>query len=311
MPRWRAGGWSAIGLVTLGLVGAFIAALDPQLCLFAVIGFGAGFLLRAKLFWKALGILVMSVLGIILVLFVFSLLQGCLSLSRFEESGTYTIHIRFDPSGRLWVIEEQVLLPKSLNAKYNIKPEDVQGAKPLVLSGDYLGNWVVEGFRDERLLLRRNRISHQRARLFPFTTIIELGGSWFKSYEEFVVGDRDSRFVIEAPVGMISRTDPAFSKREQALEGDFETFVAPLAGESPAGFGLTLRLISPLLDNVVMGWLTWLVTWPPLKWALFLLFAVFSDQIKERLLNPLVKSFLDWVGMGKKEPSSPGAATDG
>jgi hypothetical protein len=280
----------------VALVVVFVASLFPRWVGYAAIGLTAGVVvnLLVRLLRYSPGLRWGLVLVIVLCGTAFMLWLHRGSLSVYMEDRrlplivevNYTASIEPQADRSRWQVREEFLASDQDSlSDHSVSKAEVRQ----VLRQE---GWESSGFVGSSEQFQRTRDFEAVPHLFPATTTleipIEIVHALFPASRIRFVPDSKSTAIITSPKYVVASTFPACSSRSEVLHGGREKLTVPLAFSRLEQPVLRLALLSPLLRWPLGPRIGSLSLWSGVQWLLLAVCAVFSGQIKEKLLKPIL-----------------------
>lgn len=281
-PRWV--GYAAIGLI-LGLV----------------IGFAVRQFRRSPTFrWRFALLIALCAMAVMFSLFLQPMYRMAPPPRTIEVN--YTASISPLPEGPLWQVREEFLIPETelLTGWLNhyLSPDEAPNNEASSAFSEEvkrqlrLDEWESAGFVGSSEQFRRTRNLEATVGWFRATIIlaipIRIGQLRLFKFGIRFVPDSKSAITITSPKYVVALTFPAYASRVDVLRDLKERLTIPLKFSRLEQPEFRIAVLSPLLRWPLGPKIGSLSLWSSVEWILLVVCAVFSDQIKEKLLKPIV-----------------------
>ena len=156
-----------------------------------------------------------------------------------------------------------------------------------------LDEWTSAGFVGVSEQLRRTRNLEAKVDWIRATTIfaIPVRIGHLRLYDRgirFVPNSKSEITIITSPKYVVASTFPAYASREDLLRDGQERLTIPLEFSRLDQPEFRIAVLNPLLRWPLGPRIGSFSLWSGIQWILLAVCAVFSDQIKEKLLKPIV-----------------------
>lgn len=282
----------------IALIAAFsLILINPSWSLFAITGFLIGivfYFLLAKGFLTFVRLIFVVVFMGSIISLIWLSSRGRFvryqKLGPYIERIQYSGHIIYVPENKVWKIQDEILIDKSFL-------EEIQDSL-------FSQGWETAGVINEKTVLTLQREQQASVRWFPFHTTNLISMPKLKYSDFILLPNDDSYVVLDAPKHMVAITYPYYFLRVDLLQENKEQFTIPLSQRtillslgSTDRFTIRIQVLNPLFHHRIIRAIVQAVVWPPLKWILLALCAVFAEQIKRDILAPTVKKIFSFLKM--------------
>lgn len=214
----------------------------------------------------------------------------------------YTASISPSPGTSQWQIREEFLIPDTeLMAELlylysdpdEVSNTDTSDALAVKIKRQLqLYEWTSVGFVGASEQLRRDRNLEAKLDWISATTIlaipIRIGYLQLYDREIRFVPDSKSEITITSPKHVVASTFPAYTSRQDVLRDGQERLTIPLEFARLDQPEFKIAVLNPLLRWPLGPKIGAFSLWSSIQWILLAICAVFSDQIKEKILKPIV-----------------------
>ena len=207
----------------------------------------------------------------------------------------YTASISPLTDGPLWQVREEFLISQTElpTDRPNRDPNLINGALAREIRQQLqLQEWELSGFFGLSDQFRRTRHFEATADWFRATTTfpIPIGIGQLRLDDSLIrlVPDSKSTITITSPKYVVASTFPAYSSRVDVLRDGQERLTIPLEFSRLERSQLRLAMLSPLLRWPLGPNIGTVSLWSGIQWFLLAVCAIFSNQIKEKLLKPII-----------------------
>ena len=218
----------------------------------------------------------------------------------------YTASISPLPGISQWQIREEFLIPETELLtewldRYSDPDEAPQAERTNALSEEIkqklqLDEWTSAGFVGPSEQFRRDRNLEGKLDWSRATTIIAIPIriGHLRLYDRGIrfVPDSKSEITITSPKYVVASTFPAHTSKQDVLRGAQERLTVPLDFSRLDQPEFRIAVLHPLLRWPLGPKIGSFSLWSGIQWILLAMCAVFSEQIKEKLLKPIVAPLL-------------------
>lgn len=290
---------------------AIAAFLSPRWVAYAALGLILGLVIRlaVRLFrrsprfrWGVASVIALCGMAVMFSLFFTSVRMMAPPKRTIAVEVNYTASISLLPDAPLWQVREEVLISETeLRTDWlNRYPSPDEASNNQTSAGFseeirqhlQLEEWDLSGFVGSSEQFRRTRDFEATANWFRATTTfaipIEIGQ--LRLYDSLIrlVPDSKSTITITSPKYVVASTFPAYSSRVDVLRDGQEKLTIPLKFSRFEQPEFRLAMLSPLLRWPLGPKIGSFSLWSVVQWFLLAVCAIFSEQIKEKLLKPII-----------------------
>jgi hypothetical protein len=297
-----------IRVLIITFVAAITAFLSPRWVGYAAIGLILGLVigLTVKLFRRSRRFrwgfaIVIALCGVvaILVLPVLRITEFYTMVEPLTIAVNYTASISPLKNALQWQVQEEFLiseteLPKAWRNRYPSLDEatnnEISAVFPkTILQKLRLEEWKTSGFVGTATQFRRTREFAATVNWFSATTAFAIPIE-IQTHNSLIhlVPDQKSTITIISPKYVIASTFPAYSSRVDILSDDQERLTIPLEFSRLEQPELRIAILSPLLRWPLGPKIGSFSLWSTVQWFFLAVCAIFSGQIKEKLLKPII-----------------------
>lgn len=289
-----------------------LVLISPSWGLFAIIGFSIGFIIRSSIIafvrYRKLAryvvVVVLLITGLaVVILFIAPLPMYRIVLPQIE-SVRYSGHMIYSHTDNLWKINEEIQIDEERievalqkQVRYKLSETSKQRQSPTVADMMSSHGWDASGMIDRKLRFSRQRKQAASIRWFPVYTINTISIPVIKHHDLILRPDNQSQVMLDVPKQMVAITYPSYSSRVDLLKDNREQLTIPITLASEDEFTLRIQVVSRLFRNPVGQTIIKVSIWSPIKWIIFLLCAIFAEQIKKGILIPFVRRAFQLLGI--------------